>query len=155
MILEEFTKEYIVEKRLFPYIPFYIARYEKDIASEKSIQNAVNYLEFFRDEMIKLHDVGELSDYEIIDLMKLVNTIVTHITNGNQNEERLVKVMGGVVLETESERLIRQGKAQMIIEIGQEDGLDDADILKRLQEKIGLSLEHAAEYLEQYGKQLV
>ena len=31
VILEEFTKEYIVEKRLFPYIPFYIARYEKDI----------------------------------------------------------------------------------------------------------------------------
>ena len=29
VIIEEFTKEYIVEKRLFPYIPFYIARYVK------------------------------------------------------------------------------------------------------------------------------
>ena len=37
VILEEFTKEYIVEKRLFPYIPFYIARYEKDITSETDI----------------------------------------------------------------------------------------------------------------------
>ena len=37
VIIEEFTKEYIVEKRLFPYIPFYIARYETEIASEGNI----------------------------------------------------------------------------------------------------------------------
>ncbi len=30
IILVDFTKEYIVEKRLFPYIPFYVARYEKE-----------------------------------------------------------------------------------------------------------------------------
>ncbi|MDE5778198.1 MAG: hypothetical protein K2I10_06840 [Lachnospiraceae bacterium] len=52
VILEEFTKEYIVEKRLFPYIPFYIARYEKDIASENSIEDAVKDLEYFRNEML-------------------------------------------------------------------------------------------------------
>jgi hypothetical protein len=40
-----------------------------------------------------------------------VNTIITHITNGNQNEERLVNVMGGTIIETESERLKRLGKA--------------------------------------------
>ncbi len=40
-------------------------------------------------------------------------------------------------------------------EMGQEIGLDDAKILMRLQEKIGLSLEDAKEYLDQYGKQLV
>ncbi len=111
VILEEFTKERIVEKRLFPYIPFYIARYEKDI------------------------------------------------TNGNKSEERLVNIMGGTVIETASEKLVRKGreagKAEEIIEMGQEFGLDDAAILKRLQEKIGLSLETAAAYLEQYGKQFV
>ena len=47
------------------------------------------------------------------------------------------------------------GKAEEIIEMGQEFGLDDADILKRLQEKIGVSLETAVAYLERYGKQLV
>ena len=103
--------------------------------------------------------------------MGFVNTIITHITNGNENEERLVNIMGGTVIETESERLIRkgieagkaegieagkaEGKAEEIVEMGQEFGLDDAAILKRLQEKIGLSLEKAAAYLEQYGKQLV
>ena len=162
IILEEFTKERIVEKRLFPYIPFYIARYEKDITSENNIENAAEDLEYFRDEMIRLHKKGELSDAEIIDLMGFVNTIITHITNGNKSEERLVNIMGGTV-ETESEKLIRKGreagkadgKAEEIIEMGQEFGLDDADILKRLQEKIGVSLETAVAYLERYGKQLV
>ena len=155
VILEEFTKEYIVEKRLFPYIPFYIARYEKDITSENSIENAVKDLEYFRNEMIRLHKKDELSDDEIVDLMGFVNTIITHITNGNKNEERLVNIMGGTVIETESEKLIRRGKAQEIIEMGQEFGLDDTAILKRMQEKIGLSLETASVYLERYGKQFV
>jgi hypothetical protein len=48
-----------------------------------------------------------------------------------------------------------KGKAQMLIEVGQEDDLDDANILIRLQRKIGLSLEAATSYLEQYGKSLV
>ena len=161
VILEEFTKEYIVEKRLFPYIPFYIARYEKEMISERNIENAAEDLEYFRNEMVRLHKKGELTDDEIVDLMGFVNTIIIHITNGNKSEERLVNIMGGTVIETESEKLIRrgreagraEGKAEEIIEMGQEFGLDDAAILKRLQERIGLSLETAAAYLEQYGKQ--
>lgn len=42
----------------------------------------------------------------------------------------------------------------MIIEMGKDDGLDDAAIISRLQEKVGLSREQAAAYLEKYGKQL-
>ena len=152
-----------VEKRLFPYIPFYIARYEKEMISERNIENAAEDLEYFRNEMVRLHKKGELTDDEIVDLMGFVNTIIIHITNGNKSEERLVNIMGGTVIETESEKLIRrgieagraEGKAEEIIEMGQEFGLDDAAILKRLQERIGLSLETAAAYLEQYGKQLM
>lgn len=134
---------------------FHVARYEKDITSGASIENAVKDLEYFRNEMLRLHKGNVLSDNEMIDLMGFVNTIITHITNGNKHEERLVNIMGGTVIETESEKLIRIGKAQEIIEMGQEFGLDDADILKRLQEKIGLSLEAALSYLNQYGKQLI
>ena len=143
---------------MFPYIPFYIARYEKELTAENSIENAVKDLEYFRNEMIRLHKANELFDDEIVDLMGFVNTIITHITNGNQNEERLVNIMGGTVIETESEKLIRKGSevggAKQIIEMGQEFGLDDAAILERLQGKLGLSLEKATAYLEQYGKAL-
>ncbi len=155
VILEEFTKEYIIEKKLFPYIPFYIARYEKDMISEGSIENAVRDLEYFREELVHLYETGELTENELIDLKGFINTIITHITNGNQNEERLVNIMGGTVIETESERLISQGKAQLLIELGQEEGLDDATLLKRMQERIGLSLEQASAYLKRYGKQNV
>ncbi len=163
VILEEFTKEYIVEKKLFPYIPFYIARYEKDMISGGNIENAVRDLEYFRNELVRLYEAKELTENELIDLKGFINTIVTHITNGNKNEERLVNIMGGTVIETESERLIRQGisqginqgKAQLLIEFGQEEGIDDAVLLKRIQERTGVSLEQAAAYLEQYGKQHV
>ena len=155
VILEEFTKEYIIEKRLFPYIPFYIARYENEISSEGNIENVIEELTYFREEMIRLHQAGELSDDELIDLKGFVNTIITHITNGNKNEERLVNIMGGTVIETESERLMCMGAAKMVVELGQEYGLDDEMILKQMQEKIGLSLEKAKFYLGQYGRQPV
>ena len=155
VILEELTREYIIEKRLFPYIPFYIARYEKDIVSGNDIEAAVDDLTFFRNEIIRLNNESELSDGEMADLMGFVNTIITHITNGNKNEERLVNVMGGRVIETQTEIWMKQGKVQMVIEMGQEVGLDDLEILQKLQEKIGLSLEDAKAYLEQYGKQFV
>ena len=51
--------------------------------------------------------------------------------------------MGGTVIETESDKI----KIQTIIELGQEVGLDDAEILKKLQEKIiGLPLTRATAY---------
>lgn len=93
-----------------------------------------------------------MSDDELIDIKGFVNTIITHITNGNKNEERLVNILGGTVIETESDKI----KIQLIIELGQEDGLDDSEILKRLQNKIiGLPRKRAEAYLKQYGKQLV
>ncbi len=166
IILESFTKEEMIEKRLFPYIPFYLARYESELVSENgNIEKAIEDLSYFRDEMLCLNQNGELSDGEMVDLMGLVNTIIVHITNGNQKEERLVKVMGGTVLETQSEKWIRQGREQglsqgiflgevkMLIELGQEYGLEEKAILERLQKKIGISLEQATKYLQEYGKQ--
>ena len=150
VIIENLTREHIIEKRLFPYIPFYIARYEQAVSSEGVVNQAVEDLIYFRDEMLRLHQESELSDLEMPDLMGFVNTIITHITNGNKNEERLVSIMGGTVIETESDKI----KIQLIVELGQEDGLDDAAILKRMQEKIiGLPAKRAEAYLEKYRKQ--
>ena len=66
-----------------------------------------------------------------------------------EREERLGNNMGGTVIETESDKI----KIQTIIELGQEVGLADAEILKKLQERIiGLPLTRATAYLEQYGQ---
>ena len=130
----------------------FLTRYEQEIAAEGNVEAAVKDLMYFRDEIIRLQNENELSEGEMSDLMGFVNTIVTHITNGNKNEERLVEIMGGTVIGTQTEKWMKQGKVQMIIELGQEDGLDNTAIIKRLQRKIGISFEKAAAYLEQYGK---
>ncbi len=80
-----------------------------------------------------------MSDDELIDLKG----------SGNKNEERLVNIMGGNVIETESDKI----KIRKIIEMGREVGLEDSEIVKKLQEKIiGLPLMRAQAYLEQYGR---
>jgi predicted transposase YdaD len=114
-----------MEKRLFPLIPFYITRYEKQLAiketkdtNSSNIEAAINDLEYFKNEMICLHEAGELTDNEWVDLKGFVNNIITHITDGNENEERLVAVMGGELFETESERLMRIGREE-----GREEGI--------------------------------
>ena len=112
---------------------------------------------------MRLNRTGELSDAELVDFMRFVIPIIMHIVNGDESEERLVNVMGGTIIETESEKWMRQGmergvqqgQAKMLIELGQEDGLDDTTILQRIQERIGLSLEEAMAYMKQYGKRLV
>ncbi len=56
--------------------------------------HVVENLVYFRDALLRLREIGEISDGEMIDLMGFVNTIITHITNGNTNEERLQGKMG-------------------------------------------------------------
>lgn len=64
-------------------------------------------------------------------------------------EEGMVNIMGGTVIETESDKI----KIRTIIELGQEISLEDSEILKKLQGKIiGLPLTRAKAYLEQYRK---
>jgi len=63
--------------------------------------------------------------------------------------------MGGRVIETQTEVWMKQGEAKMLIRLGQKGGLSDAAILDSLQKEIGVSMEKAKAYLEQYGKQLV
>jgi hypothetical protein len=106
VILDEFSKEYIVEKRLFPYIPFYIARYEAGIkaGAEEAVAKAMEDLWYFRTALDMLHDCGELTDLEYNDLKQLVNTIVGHVTGKNKVKKELVKVMGGELIELPSDR---------------------------------------------------
>ncbi len=167
VLLADITKEYIIEKRLFPYIPFYIARYEMELAGEKGCSQAMEDLAYFREEMIGLYESGELSARELLDLMGFVNTIITHITDGNKVEERLVKVMGGVILETESERLLRVGREEgeargeargreegirSVVELCQEVNLSIADTVEKLVSKFGLSEQVSMAKANQYWK---
>lgn len=105
--------------------------------------------------MIRLHREGELDDCEIVDLMGFINTIITHITDGNENEERLVSIMGGTVIETESEKITRNATVRTVIKMGKTMGMDDKQIILKLQEVAEVSEEKAVSYLQMYGHGVV
>ena len=96
--LETYTKDSIFEKNLLMLLPFYIMRYEKNIHEE-----------------IRTNLVKELSGADkaalYMDLNKLIIKIADYIC---QSEEVVRKgigdVMGGKVLELESERLWAEGE---------------------------------------------
>ena len=48
-----------------------------------------------------------------------------------------------------------EGEAKGIVETGFDFGLSESDILKRLQEKLGISAQKAQEFLNMFGKQTV
>ena len=113
--LETYTKDHIFEKNLLMLLPFYIMRYEKDIhemsENPELFQCLLNEYEEIRTNLIKeLSGVDKAALY--MDLNKLIIKIADYIC---QSEEVVRKgigeVMGGKVLELESERLRAEGKA--------------------------------------------
>lgn len=110
IFIDDFSKERIIEERLYPFIPFFIARHENELSKDGDISSAIKDIEYFMDKMLLHYKEGLLSDMEVTDLVDLTKTIITHITNGNNSEERLVGIMGGTVLELTSDRLIKIGE---------------------------------------------
>lgn len=109
--LETYTKDKIFEKDLLMLLPFYIMRYEKDIheisENPRLFQQLLNeYEEIRRNLEDELSKAGKSKWY--MDLNKLIIKISDYIC---QNEEKVRKgvgdIMGGKVLELESERLER------------------------------------------------
>ena len=126
--LEAYTKDSIFEKNLLMLLPFYIMRYEKDI-NEMSENPELFQCLLNEYEEIRMNLVIELSgaDKAVLytDLNKLIIKIADYIC---QSEEVVRKgigeVMGGKVLELESERLRAEGKA-----IGTAEGEERLSVL--------------------------
>ncbi len=84
----------MISDRLFPYIPFYITRYENEICNKGNIDSALSDLLYFRTELTKLYQNNELSPEELLDIMNYINRIIKHIADGNEYEERMVEYHG-------------------------------------------------------------
>ena len=113
--MTDYTKDSIFEKNLLMLLPFYIMRYEKDIhemsENPELFQCLLNEYEEIRINLVKeLSGADKAALY--MDLNKLIIKIADYIC---QSEEVVRKgigeVMGGKVLELESERLWAEGKA--------------------------------------------
>ena len=102
-----YTKEEILEKRLFFLLPFYIMRYEKP-----ENQELKEMLEEYREieERLEKEFLEKGKEKEYRDLIELIIRIADYILRKQEKARKgFGDVMGGKVLELESDRLIKQG----------------------------------------------
>lgn len=118
--LQNYTKDDIFRKKLLFFLPYYIMRYEKHIAEiSHNTKKLQLLLAEYTDIRIQLEKVLRQEEQSILytDLVNLIIKISDYIL---ESEERIMKgvcdAMGGKVLELESERLLRVGRAEGLSE---------------------------------------
>ena len=113
--MTDYTKDSIFEKNLLMLLPFYIMRYEKkghDFNNNPELfQTLLNEYEEIRVNLEKeLTETGRSELYT--DLTELIVKIADYIFREEDEVRKgLGDIMGGKVLELESERLKAEGKA--------------------------------------------
>ena len=116
-----YTKDEILQKKLFFLLPFYIMRYEKK-ALDTQDPELQKILEEYREIEKCLEEafLEEGKEKVYRDLMELILRISDYILRNKKKARKgLGDVMGGKVLELESDRLIQKG-----LELGRTQGLE-------------------------------
>lgn len=129
--MEQYTRDVIFQKKLLFLLPFYVIRYEKQKKElEENTEKLNDLLEEYR--FIEQHleksllDKGMEKEYR--DLIELITRIADYIfSDSGKAKKGIGDVMGGNVLELESDRLIQRGYEQ-----GIEQGLTRGEELQAL-----------------------
>ena len=115
--MADYTKDHIFEKNLLMLLPFYIMRYEK---KKHDMRKNLELLQILLDEYdeIRINLEKELKETGKADLYtnlkKLIVQIADHIFEKEEDIRKGIgDVMGGKVLELESERLKAEGEARL------------------------------------------
>ena len=115
--MADYTKDHIFEKNLLMLLPFYIMRYEK---KKHDMRKNLELLQILLDEYdeIRINLEKELTETGKAELYtnmtKLIVKIADHIFEKEEDIRKGIgDVMGGKVLELESERLKAEGEARL------------------------------------------
>ncbi|MFR2320899.1 MAG: hypothetical protein ACLS7S_01940 [Blautia wexlerae] len=115
--MADYTKDHIFEKNLLMLLPFYIMRYEK---KKHDMRKNLELLQILLDEYDEIRinlekELTETGKAELYtNLTKLIVKIADHIFEKEENIRKGIgDVMGGKVLELESERLKAEGEARL------------------------------------------
>ena len=115
--MADYTKDHIFEKNLLMLLPFYIMRYEKKKHDKRKNLELLQILLDEYDEIRinlekELTETGKAELYT--NLTKLIVKIADHIFEKEEDIRKGIgDVMGGKVLELESERLKAEGEARL------------------------------------------
>lgn len=111
--MEKYSREEIFQKYLVFLLPYYCMRYER---KKKELQTDPEKLKNFLEEYRQIEQYLEKEFLEkdqekmFRDIVELICRIGEHIFRDEENvKERFGEIMGGKVLELESDKLIRQG----------------------------------------------
>ena len=125
--MQWYSLEELLEKNLIMLLPFYIIRYEKlKEQLEKNGSLREELYEEYRSIEKYLEEIFLFKGHEkaFRDMMELINRITGYIFSESEKiKEGLGEIMGGKVLELESDRLIKQGE-QIGLERGERLGLE-------------------------------
>lgn len=157
--VQNYTKDAIFQKNLLFFLPYYIMRYEKSLKEiSQDSDKLISLLKDYEDIRIRLEKELFKDNQSVLytDLINLVKKISDYILR----EETIIKkgvedAMGGKVLELESERLFRIGKAEgefnlgrlisLLFEAGRtadaELAAKDEEIRKKLYKEFGMNTE--------------
>ena len=115
--MADYTKDHIFEKNLLMLLPFYIMRYEK---KKHDMRKNLELLQILLDEYDEIRinlekELTETGKAELYtNLTKLIVKIADHIFEKEEDIRKGIgDVMGGKVLELESERLRAEGEARL------------------------------------------
>ena len=115
--MADYTKDHIFEKNLLMLLPFYIMRYEK---KKHDMRKNLELLQILLDEYDEIRinlekELTETGKAELYtNLTKLIVKIADHIFEKEEDIRKGIgEVMGGKVLELESERLKAEGEARL------------------------------------------
>ena len=149
--VSDYEEEDILRKKLFLFLPYYILRYEKSLAKMESDPLELNELktEYNKIKADLKCVLGNDKNDLLRDLMNLIVKVADYVLRKHQSIREELDLMGGKVLQLESERLREEAQSQLadllmaIRAAGNDEdfnkAIEDADSRKELFQKYGFS----------------
>lgn len=114
--VQNYTQDEIFQKRLLVFLPYYIMRYENDLKNmeednarlETLVQEYQTILRRLKDDLAH-EERSSIYAY----MLECIKTIADYMLQKTPKlYERIGEVMGGKVLELETDRILEEGKAE-------------------------------------------
>ena len=164
LCIQKYTKDEIFQKKLLFLLPFYIMRYEKNkkrigedrTELKKLLEEYMSIESYLEQELL---DRGREKAYR--DLIELIERIAEYIfAEEDSVKEGIGDIMGGRVLELQSDKLIKKGREEareegikVLVESLEKYGVSRELLKKELLEKFNLTEAEAQNYIERYWKE--
>ena len=145
---QEYTKEEIFEKKLYVMLPFYILRYEKYLKEiEEEEEKRKLLIAEYEDICRRLEETLLKEDRETYaEVHDLILQVLDYVLKAYEKSKKEVEqTVGGRVLESYKERLLREGREETLLHLVK-DGLLEISVAA---ERAGKSVEEFEKLLEE------